>query len=246
MLDAGARSRLAATRFADVQWLEEVDSTNRVALERARGGAPEGLVVVADHQTAGRGRLGRTWEAPPGSSLLVSVLLRPAGDPHGAVIAAALAACDACADVCGVTVGLKWPNDLVVDDRKLAGVLAETDGGTVVVGTGINVNWPQPMLASLGDATALNHLAGHDVDRAELLVRLLERLDARLSDGPAATLIEYRARCSTLGRTVRVDLGHETLAGKAVDLTPEGHLVVETSDGRRDIAAGDVVHVRPA
>src|SRR5437899_23440 len=83
--------------------------------------------------------------------------------------------------------------------RKLAGVLAEPDGGAVVVGIGINVNWPQPMLASLGDAaTALNHLAGHDVDRAELLVRLLERLDARLSEGPAATMRDYRDRCATL------------------------------------------------
>src|SRR4051794_23009041 len=138
-------------RFSDVRWLDEVDSTNRVLLDEARGGADEGAVVVADHQTAGRGRLGRTWVAPPESGLLLSVLLRPTFGvelAHLATAAVGLAAADACRDVAGVVAGLKWPNDLVAvapdgQERKLAGVLAEADlrGGVlaaIVVGIGIN------------------------------------------------------------------------------------------------------------
>ncbi len=133
-----------------------IDSTNRYLLDQARRGAPEGLWAVADHQTAGRGRLGRRWEAPPGASLLASVLFRPALEPedlHLCTALVALAGIDACAEVAGVSPGVQWPNDLVVDDRKLAGVLAEADarapGGppgsrAVVVGIGVNVDWPGP------------------------------------------------------------------------------------------------------
>jgi BirA family biotin operon repressor/biotin-[acetyl-CoA-carboxylase] ligase len=107
-----------------VEWFTTLDSTNRRALDAARGGAADGLVVVADEQTAGRGRLGRTWEAPPGSSLLVSVLLRREGDPGRAVMAAGVALAGAVEEVAGVGAGLKWPNDLVVGEHKLAGLLA--------------------------------------------------------------------------------------------------------------------------
>ena len=112
----------------DVRRHADLDSTNRQAADLARAGAPEGVVVVADHQTAGRGRLGRVWDAPPGSSLLMTVLLRPALDAarlHLVTMAVALAAADACAEVAGFVPELKWPNDLVVQDRKLAGILAE-------------------------------------------------------------------------------------------------------------------------
>ncbi|MGI8686136.1 MAG: biotin--[acetyl-CoA-carboxylase] ligase, partial [Acidimicrobiales bacterium] len=140
-----------------------VDSTNRVALDLARAGAPGGVVVVAGHQTAGRGRHGRTWDAAPGSSLLLSVLHRPGPalppdrssrpDPalpsdrsHLAVAAVSLAARQACWSAAGFTPALKWPNDLVVGDAKLAGVLAEVAGDAVVVGLGLNVSlagpWP--------------------------------------------------------------------------------------------------------
>ena len=135
-----------------IRWLDEVDSTNTSVRDQARQGAAEGLVVVADHQTAGRGRLDRTWESPPGANLLASVLLRPqceAADVHLCTEAVALAAADACREVAGVEPVLKWPNDLLVGGRKLAGVLAEAEfsGGTlvaVIVGIGINVAWPGP------------------------------------------------------------------------------------------------------
>src|SRR3954451_24780887 len=129
-----ARARLAGTRFADVRWVEETGSTNADALALARDGAPEGIVVVADHQTAARGRQGRTWPAPPGASLLTTILLRPPAAVAGLVtMVVALAASDAVADVARFAPRLKWPNALVwpgdgtAPDRKLAGILAEAD-----------------------------------------------------------------------------------------------------------------------
>src|SRR6516165_7996333 len=135
-----------------VHWFEEIDSTNSYLREQARQGAGEGLVAVADHQTAGRGRLDRRWESPPGANLLASVLLRPgclADDLHLCSGAVALAAADSCAEVADVEAVLKWPNDLLVGGSKLAGVLAEADfeGSRmrgVVVGIGVNVAWPGP------------------------------------------------------------------------------------------------------
>jgi BirA family transcriptional regulator, biotin operon repressor / biotin---[acetyl-CoA-carboxylase] ligase len=260
MLGASESAALASTRFGDVRWHESIDSTNREALALARAGAPDGVVVVADHQTAGRGRLDRQWVAPPGSSLLVSVLLRPAivVDHLQMVTAAvAVAASDACAEVAGFRPRLKWPNDLVVDDRKLAGVLAEAliEGGqpaAVVVGMGLNVNWPSlpPELAET--ATACNLVAGHDVDRAALLVRFLERLDEHYGTlcepgGWRGVLLNYRRLCSTLGRMVRVELpGDRAVVGKAVEVTGDGRLLVEDAGALVTVAAGDVVHLRPA
>jgi BirA family biotin operon repressor/biotin-[acetyl-CoA-carboxylase] ligase len=252
---------------AEPRWrvtrLDETDSTNRVALELAAGGEPEGAVVVADHQTAGRGRLGRTWQAPPGASLLVTVLLRPTiavADAHLVTIAAALAAADACAAVAGVRPALKWPNDLVVErdgtTRKLAGLLAESvvrrgRVDAVALGMGLNVQWPADLPDDLAPiATALNHEAGHDVDRDEVLSAWLDCLDERYRrltapGGTDALLAAYRVACVSLGRPVRVELAGETLHGTAVEVTREGHVVVETDAGRRVVTAGDVIHLRP-
>src|SRR6476646_7378861 len=131
--------------FTDVRWFAELDSTNRYLVDEARAGAPACVAVVADPQTAGRGRLGRTWVAPPGASLLVSVLLRPrlpVEQRHLIVTAGALAMAEAVEATTGVVAGLKWPNDLMVGERKLCGVLAETVGDALVVGLGVNVEWP--------------------------------------------------------------------------------------------------------
>ncbi|HEX6423117.1 MAG TPA: biotin--[acetyl-CoA-carboxylase] ligase [Acidimicrobiales bacterium] len=301
-----ARTALAGTRFADVRWVATTGSTNADAMALARDGAPEGIVVVADHQRAGRGRRNRTWVAPPGGSLLLSVLLRPPARVAGAVtMAAALAMAEAVERVAGVPARLKWPNDLVVatadGERKLAGVLAEADwpagstisGGyrqpgprdrmVVVVGIGLNVRWPGGPDPHPGDAdavvpggdvgrpspdagaaseaggevaevaglaTALNWL-GADVDRVDLLVAFLRRLDERyatlVAAGAGDMLDDWRRRSATLGRRVRVDLGADDVEGTAVDVTGEGHLVVDVLEGgRRTVAVGDVVHLRPA
>jgi BirA family biotin operon repressor/biotin-[acetyl-CoA-carboxylase] ligase len=227
-----------------------------VVLELARAGEPEGTVVVADHQTAGRGRLGRTWQAPSGSSLLVTLLLRPTlpvADVHLVTIAAALAAADAADAVAGVRPSLKWPNDLVIErdgtTRKVAGVLAESlvNGAhidAVALGMGLNVQWPDELPEELASiATALNHECGHDVDRDAVLDAWLARFGERYAALDADALVEeYRGACVTLGRDVRVELANETFEGRATDVTREGHLVV----GERVVTAGDVVHLRPA
>ena len=211
-------------------------------------------MAVADHQTAGRGRLGRVWVAPPGASLLVSILLRPSLPPdrlHLATAAVALSAAAALEEVAGFRPGLKWPNDLIVvgaggaPDRKLAGILTEIDGTAVVPGIGINVNWPAELPEELASiATAANHVAGHDVDRDALLDAMLARLDALYGDWITVAK-EYRRSCATLHRVVRVDLHDESFTGTAADVTDDGHLIVETDACLRTVSAGDVVHLRP-
>ena len=276
-----ARALLAGTRFADVRWVAVTGSTNADALALAREGAPEGVVVVADHQTAGRGRRDRRWVAPPGASLLVSSLLRPPSRVAGSVtLAAGVALAEAVETVAGVEARLKWPNDLVVavpeaGERKLAGILAEADwpagstisGGyrapaadervVVVVGVGVNVTWPADLAALGGDAAEVAGIAaaldwvGPEVDRVDLLVAFLRGFAARYATlveaGPGDVLAAWRRRSATLGRRVRVDVGRGDIEGTAVDVTGEGHLVVETREGdRRTVAVGDVVHLRPA
>jgi BirA family transcriptional regulator, biotin operon repressor / biotin---[acetyl-CoA-carboxylase] ligase len=267
VLDEGARSDLASTRFAEVRWFGEIDSTNRYLIEEAGHGAEEGVVAVADHQTAGRGRLGRTWVAPPGASLLVSILLRPPlalEELHLASVAVGLSAADACGARARVAPELKWPNDLLVGGRKLAGILAEAELApasrppgagpvrpAVVVGIGLNVNWPEELPPELsGTAVALNHLTGRPVDRVRLLVALLRSLEERrvLMDTPEGRrqlASEYRRRCVTLGQEVRVQLTEEAFTGRATDITDHGHLIVETAVCLREVTAGDVVHLRP-
>jgi BirA family biotin operon repressor/biotin-[acetyl-CoA-carboxylase] ligase len=229
-----------------VRRFAELDSTNRFLLDLARSGAPEGVVVVADHQTAGRGRLGRSWVSPPGASLLASVLLRPDLEPdrlHLVTLSVALAAAEALEAVAGFRPGLKWPNDLVVEDRKLAGVLGQADLPAVVVGIGLNLNWPPELLADIGPATAANQEVGHEVDGDAVLAALLERLAAGRGRWDELARA-YRRSCTTLGRSVRVDLVDESFTGTAADVTGEGHLLVDVGACLRTVTAGDVVHVR--
>jgi BirA family biotin operon repressor/biotin-[acetyl-CoA-carboxylase] ligase len=258
------------TRFTEVRRLGEVDSTNRYLLDEARAGAPGGLVAVADHQTAGRGRLDRRWEAPAGANLLVSVLLRPdlaMEELHLCTLAMALAARSACAQATGVDPVLKWPNDVMVGEGKLAGILAETvsvPAGSpterereraVVVGLGVNVNWPAPesgpLPEGLENATSLWRESGTRIEPPLLLDLLLGQLGPRLdelgsAEGRRRLTSEYRRVCATLGRDVRVSLAGETVTGGAMDITVEGHLLVDVGACMRTITAGDVVHLRPS
>jgi BirA family biotin operon repressor/biotin-[acetyl-CoA-carboxylase] ligase len=237
-------SRLAAgTRFGQVSQWSSIDSTNDWLMDQAANGAPEGLVALADHQRAGRGRLGRSWTAPPGSSLLMSVLLRPALEPprfHLLSTALGLAARSACELVGGVAPGLKWPNDLVFGEAKLAGILAETDGSAVVVGLGLNVSSAPPGGISLDDIT------GTACDRGMLLCATLEAFErwlGRWDELPEA----YNRACVTVGRQVRAELADTTLVGVAEDIDRSGRLLVRTGDGLlHPVSAGDVVHLRPA
>lgn len=241
-----------------IRWLDEVDSTNTYVRHLARHGAPEGLVVVADHQTAGRGRLDRRWESPPGSNLLASILLRPGcgtSEVHLCTGAVALAAADSCAEVAGVEPLLKWPNDLLAgeDEAKLAGVLAEVEFcgeslAAVVVGIGINVAWPGPEGVG-GTSLEMLRPSGEPVDRHLILDQMLAGLAARRplldhDDGRRQLADEVRRRCVTIGRSVRVVLAGEEFEGRATGLDDAGHLVLDTAAGTRAVSAGDVVHVR--
>lgn len=244
-LDGRTAAGLAAgTRFADVRWVAETGSTNADLMDLAGSGAPEGVVLVADHQTAGRGRRDRTWEARPGDGLLVSVLLRPAGLPADRLAlvssAVALAAMTACSQVAGVAVAVKWPNDLLAPDgRKLAGILAAGTGAEVVVGMGLNVHGGPPGSAWLDD------LAGRRVGRAPLLAAWLRQLDRLAGDWDRVALL-YRDACSTVGRRVTVALdGGGRLEGVAEGIDQSGRLLVRLDDGRvTALAVGDVTHVR--
>lgn len=252
---AAAIAGSGSARFGTVRWVERTGSTNTDLLEAARRGEPE-QVLVADAQDAGRGRLGRTWVAPPGSSLLCSVLVRPSlGVADGSLVTTAmgLSALDACSSGAGVDLGLKWPNDLVAvtpaGDRKVGGILAEAlieadQLRAVVVGIGLNVAWPTEFPEELAEiATSLSHL-GARVDRAELLADLLGRFEWYL-DQPAGQLREkYRHRCTTIGRPVRVVQADRTWEGRAVDVNERGELVVATGAGERVVSVGDVVHLR--
>jgi BirA family biotin operon repressor/biotin-[acetyl-CoA-carboxylase] ligase len=212
----------------------ETGSTNSDLLERCLD-LPDRTVLRAEHQTAGRGRLDRRWEAPPGSNLLASLLFRvvPA-DPGELMRRVALAAVVAVRSVSPTEVALKWPNDVLLGGRKLAGLLAQrADDGSVVVGIGLNVGWAPDGAARLG---------GH-VRPAELLAVLLEAYDTLAPD------IEpiYRTELATLGERVRVELPSGDLVGTAVDVDGAGRLVVidECAITHR-LAIGDVVHLRPA
>lgn len=238
-----------------MRWVAEAGSTNTELLAEARAGAPEGVVLVADHQHAGRGRLDRRWESPPGASLLVSVLLRPSvplDRAHLVTMAAGLAASDAVGELSGNRPQLKWPNDLVYEDLdgtwKLAGFLAESlvDGGALqalVVGMGMNVD-VDPAEGSTALNTYLGGLTEEPIVRQAVLDAWLARFDARL-DALDEVLPEYRRRCSTLHRPVRVTTPTGDLDGRALDVTDAGHLLVEAGGSVHELAVGDVVHVRP-
>jgi BirA family biotin operon repressor/biotin-[acetyl-CoA-carboxylase] ligase len=255
-----AKAGLEGARFARIEWVQRTGSTNSDLLARARAGAPE-QVLVADEQTAGRGRLGRTWQAPPGSSLLCSILVREVVAPAEAwriAGALGLAAAGAVEATCGVRLGVKWPNDLVAPgagaggaDLKVAGMLAESvvEGDrvtAVVAGIGINVAWPEPLPDELAaTATSLARLAPEPPDRVDLLVALLRGYEAQLDRPVADLLAEQRRRSATLGRTVRVEQAGGAWQGRAVELAPDGALVVDVAGERRHVHAGDVVHLRP-
>ncbi len=257
---AAQASSPGAGRFATVRRLQRTTSTNTVALAAAAAGAPEGLVVLADEQTAGRGRLGRSWTAPPGATLLCSVLLRPPDPPDGALAflltaCLALAARQAAAELVAVTLGCKWPNDLLAGEAKVAGILAErAPDGAVVVGIGCNLNQPAPGAPGYPPgAASLEGLAGRPVGREPFLAALLAGLERRYGAvvdpqpaGRAALLAEARGASATLGSPVRVELpGGGRLVGVAVALGDDGRLVVARPDGTEAVVeAGDVVHLR--
>jgi BirA family biotin operon repressor/biotin-[acetyl-CoA-carboxylase] ligase len=244
--------------WASADVVTDSASTNADLAAAARGGADDAGVLVAEHQSAGRGRLGRSWQAPARSALTLSVLVRP--DVASLrwpwlPLLAGTAVAEAVERTTGVEARLKWPNDVVVDDRKLAGLLLErvdtATGPAAVVGVGLNVSLRRDELP-VPTATSLLLELGAVVDRQPQLLALLRTFEAlyrawsATGGDPAAGLQEsYVRRCSTLGQSVRVDLPDgSSVSGTAESVDGSGRLVVATGTGRRALGAGDVVHVR--
>ena len=247
-LRARALQRALAPDGWRVEVLEETGSTNAVVSERALAGEPAGLVVVAEAQTAGRGRLDRSWVSPPRAGLTLSVLVRPDLPPvrwPWLPLLAGLAVSTALREQAGLDAVLKWPNDVLVDDRKLCGVLAEVPRqGTAVIGIGLNVTTRAHELPSTVPTppTSVTMAGGSTTDRDTLLRAVLRALREVLGDVDVA-VEAYRERCSTLGRRVRLQLpGDTSVEGVAEQVDDVGRLVV----AGRAYGAGDVVHLRAA
>ena len=263
-LDAAA-VRAAAVRpgglWRTVEVTAVTGSTNADLLARAAAGEPEGAVLAAEHQSEGRGRLGRAWTSPPRAALTFSVLLRPSSVPRARLgwlpLLAGVAVAAAVRAVAAVDAQLKWPNDVLAGRAKLAGILAEAAGDAVVVGIGVNVSTgpaelPPPGPGGLA-ATSLA-VEGAAADRAVLLAEILAGLERRyrawcavFGDTERSGLrAEYTGLCGTLGRRVRVELpGGRVLGGVAAALDTDGRLLVSVPpDADLPLAAGDIVHLR--
>lgn len=249
--------------WRDISVTERTGSTNADLVAKGRAGAPEGLVLVAEEQVAGRGRMGRAWVSPPRAALTFSVLLRPDGVPPARrgwlPLLAGVAAAAAVRQVSGLEAQLKWPNDVLIGSRKLAGILAESADGAVVVGIGLNVSTTRAELPAPGPGalmpTSLLLEGSATLDRDLLLRRLLDQLEhwyqgwrgaAPAGDPTSSSLrSEYLRFCSTVGRQVRAELpAGQVVEGTAADVDADGRLVVTGPAGRTAIGAGDVRHVR--
>jgi BirA family biotin operon repressor/biotin-[acetyl-CoA-carboxylase] ligase len=251
--------------FTSLRVLASTGSTNADLLAAARSGAAAGAVLIAEEQTAGRGRLDRSWQSQPGAALTFSVLLRPSEVPpprrSWLPLLTGVAMASALQDAAGLQVSLKWPNDVLASadppggSGKLAGILAEQAGDAIVVGVGLNVSATQDELPT-PSATSLWLQGAPGLDRQAILVAALRELEhwylrwcdtSPPGDADASGLrAEYLQCCATVGQDVRVALpAGSVLAGRAVDVDSAGCLLVSSDGTVRAVSAGDVVHVRP-
>jgi BirA family biotin operon repressor/biotin-[acetyl-CoA-carboxylase] ligase len=232
---------------------EDIDSTNSCARALADAGTEEGAVVIAEFQSAGRGRQGRLWHAERGENLLLSILLRPVIPPSQfgfLPLFAATAAAAAVEEVTGLVVECKWPNDLLLNGKKFCGILVENSlaGGatsSAIIGIGMNVN-QRSFPGDVADrATSLTVETGKPVDRVELLRLLLEFLDREYADlvsnGPGAVRKAWTRRSRMLGSMVAVQAGDTLIQGRAIRLAEDGGLVLADEAGERVVHAGDVI-----
>jgi BirA family biotin operon repressor/biotin-[acetyl-CoA-carboxylase] ligase len=251
-------SRLGKTKIIgrDIRVFKETASTNDVAEKLARDGAPEGVVVFAESQTKGRGRLGRKWSSPARKGLWFSVLLRPNLSPQETTrltVASATALARAIRKETGVLPQIKWPNDILIRGRKVAGILTEMSAELdrvkhVILGIGVDVNLTaadfSPDLRKI--ATSLKIESGESIDRPQLAATVLRELDRDYAracgKGFAALADEWEAQCATLGSNVTIHLGDRTVRGRAESLDDDGTLLVRTQHGRLErIIGGDVI-----
>jgi BirA family biotin operon repressor/biotin-[acetyl-CoA-carboxylase] ligase len=238
----------------DIRVFNETTSTNDIAEKLARDGVREGVVIFAESQTKGRGRMGRRWVSPSGKGLWFSVLVRPPMPPQAATqltVIAATATARAIREQTRLVPQIKWPNDILLDGKKVVGVLTELAAELdrvrhVTLGIGVDVNVTE-FPAELRDiATSLAIAAGRQIDRAELAAAILRELDrdyARVCAGEFASIAEeWEQQCVTLGRRVRIHNGAHTVSGRAESLDADGALLLRTDHGHLErIIGGDVV-----
>ena len=240
-------------------WLEETGSTNDDLKKMARQGAPHGTVLVADRQSVGHGRMGRSFHSPGGVGIYFSILLRPQcapGELMHLTCATAVAMCEAVEKATGLRPGIKWTNDLVHGRRKLGGILTElgftAKGGVdyAIIGIGINccqqeADFPEDIR---NIAASLSMVTGRDIDRAAVIAAMMEslhRMDAGLLTEKAAILDAYRKACITIGQEISLlRVGEPVRHGKAVDMDDDGALIVEFSDGHRETVNSGEISVR--
>ena len=239
-----------------VRLFEEVTSTNTLLKELGRQGAPAGTVLVADRQTGGRGRLGRTFLSPGGVGVYLSALIRPDCAPTELMhltCAVAVAMCDAVEDAFGFRPGIKWTNDLVVGTKKLGGILTELglDPKTgrvsyAVLGIGINCGQlPEDFDESIRDmATSARMVLGHEADRERLIAEMVKSLERMELHSPAHMLARYRKDCITLGKPVSIVRGGEVQHATALDIDSEGGLIVHHDSGETETVTSGEVSVR--
>ena len=258
-LDLSELRRLAGEPWRRIDVVEETGSTNADLLARAAAGEDvRGAVLIAEAQTSGRGRHGRSWATPARSQVAMSVAVDVAGtnpDTWGWLpLLTGVAVVDAVDRVCGAPAGLKWPNDVLVGDGKLAGILAEVAAPepVIVIGLGVNVSLTETE-APVDTATSLRILGHPDVDRNQLAANILRELSDRIArwrsaGGPDEILMaDYRRRSVTLGSRVRATLpGDRVLVGTAIDVDELGRLVIDDGAGTTTVAAGDITHLRPS
>ena len=251
------RAQLSAKRLgSSFHYLQEVDSTNSYARQLAEDGTAEGAIIIAESQTQGRGRLGRRWQSPPFSNLYLSFILRPDLSPRHApqiTLTAAVAVAETVGAFLPRAPSIKWPNDILFDGKKLAGILSEAVCDTerveyVILGIGLNLNYPVDAMPEelRGRATSMADLTGARVSRENVLSRLIQDLDRCYGDlgesGFEMVRPRWEAHFDLRGRRVRVDVGGRPLVGWARGLDREGALIVEDEQGeRRSIVAGDVI-----
>jgi BirA family transcriptional regulator, biotin operon repressor / biotin---[acetyl-CoA-carboxylase] ligase len=248
--EAALRDGLSGTVWRQLDVVAQTGSTNADLLARAASGSDiSGAVLIAEHQTAGRGRQGRTWSAIPGAQISMSVAVGTVDVPVTSwgwlPLATGVAVVDAVATVSDVRGGLKWPNDVLVGGGKLAGILAEVVRPVIVVGLGLNVTQAPE---GIDGATSLLDLGVAAPDRGRLVGAVLRELSIRVGQwrtGDPRLAADYRARSLTIGSRVRVQLpGGKEVVGTAGDIDEQGRLCVEAQDLTVIVSAGDVVHLR--
>ena len=251
LLDRALVERRLRTRYLgrNLLYLDTTSSTQDVARAEAERGGPVGTAVLAEEQTAGRGRLGRAWVSPAGKNIYVTLVMRPPAPKLRVLsIVSPLAIAEVLEGI-GLTPRLKWPNDVLVGGRKIAGILIETElsGDAVkyaLVGIGLNVNFDVEATPEIADiATSVRRELGRDASREELLAALLNAFEARYEQAleGEAVFQAWRSRLETLGRRVRATLGERVEEGVAEDVDAEGNLLVRRDDGSLAVVeAGDV------